>query len=96
MTTLEKYKCRFISESYGKESQTIKSIEEMAELTKALVKERQGSGSIEEVIDELADVQIMTEQLMCIFDCHAAVDERIEYKLQRQLKRMGETGRWQM
>lgn len=39
---------------YGKENQVKKSIEEMAEFTKALCK-----GDIENIKEEIADVQIM-------------------------------------
>ena len=57
---------------FGKNNQIDKAIEEMAELTQALLKFRHAprplSGSIttryNNVIEEIADVRIMTEQLI--------------------------------
>ena len=64
------------------------AIEECAELIKALLKARRRSGSIEDIIDEIADVTIMCEQLKIMFGCEKEVAERIDYKINRQLERM--------
>lgn len=55
---------------YGTESQVFMAIEEMAELMKALSKYRRNKGTtqIENVIEEIADVRIMLEQLEIIFE----------------------------
>ena len=63
-----------IVNKYGEDIQIDVAIEEMAELTKALIKYR-GSllnnndkeDRIEDIIEELVDVQIMVDQLKLIF-----------------------------
>lgn len=44
----------------------------------------------ETVIDEIADVQIMLTQLGIIFNCVAEVEERIDFKINRQMGRIKE------
>ena len=44
----------------------------------------------EAVIDEIADVQIMLTQLEIIFNCVAEVDDRIDFKINRQMGRIKE------
>ena len=61
-------------ELYGKEKQVDMAIEEMSELTKALLKERRKDAVtgfspdiprlLDDVYEEIADVEIMIEQLM--------------------------------
>jgi len=80
---------KFIIFTYGAESQKDMAIEECSELTKAILKERRGKGTATDVIDEIADVLIMCEQLKIMYDCESAVNERIDYKIKRQLARIG-------
>lgn len=54
-------------EKYGTEKQTDKAIEELAELTAAIQKYLYGRIRKSAVIEEMADVQIMLEQLALIF-----------------------------
>lgn len=42
------------------------------------------------VIDEIADVSIMVAQLQIIFGCMGEVEERIDYKIDRQINRIEE------
>lgn len=51
---------------FGKESQCRMMIEEMSELTKALCKLPRG-GPVENVLEEMADVQIMLDQMKLLF-----------------------------
>ena len=53
-------------EIFGKEAQVDMMIEEMAELTKALLNERRGREN--NVAEEIADVLIMIEQMKIIFE----------------------------
>ena len=56
---------------WGKETQVDKAIEEMAELTKALIKYRHKEPSAElysNVCNEIADVENLMQQLRFIFD----------------------------
>src|SRR5680860_504054 len=48
---------------YGIEKQMIKCIEELSELQKELCKHSLGQGSIEHITEEIADVEIMLEQM---------------------------------
>lgn len=54
---------------YGKEAQIIVAIEELSELQKELTKWLRGKGSIEHIAEEIADVNIMIQQLEFIFAC---------------------------
>lgn len=81
---------------YGSEHQIDKAIEEMSELIKALLKYRycvrQYEKDIvkESVDEEMADVEIMMEQLRMIFNNAREVEtvkaEKIE-RLERQIRR---------
>ena len=74
---------------WGDEAQVRMTIEECAELIKVLVKlKRNTNGStIEDVVDELADVQIMINQMKKLF---GDVDKAIERKLARLEQRLVE------
>lgn len=90
--------------TYGAEAQVDMAVEEMSELTKALLKyrrkEAQGSKDLEAVreniLEEVADVIIMLTQLIMIYGGRDLVQETIENKVDRQIKRLanteGETG----
>lgn len=70
-------------EKYGMEHQIMKAVEEMAELTKALCDIRQGRCDVWDVAEEMADVHIMLEQLMLIFDCGDQFDQKMLEHLAR-------------
>ena len=74
---------------WGYNTQVDIAIEEMSELIKALLKLRRSpSGSrVSDVEEEIADVQIMIWQLCEIHD-KSAVQDHIEYKLQRLKERV--------
>lgn len=75
----------------GIEHQVIVAIEEMAELTKELAKSFRPKGTTtEKLVDELADVTIMMEQLRLIFDVNLSTQNRIDYKVQRLAQRIKE------
>jgi NTP pyrophosphatase (non-canonical NTP hydrolase) len=75
-------------QTYGKQSQVDKAIEEMSELIKALLKERHSNGSVDDIIEEIADVYIMLSQLCLIFEAGVAADEFVDYKLKRLDRRL--------
>lgn len=52
----------------GKQLQTFVAIEEMSELMKELVKFQRGEQNRAAIIEELADVYIMLEQIEIMFD----------------------------
>lgn len=65
------------------------AIEEMAELTELLCKLKRGRNvDLHALTDELADVCIMVEQVIHIFDLALEVSERMEFKLNRLEERV--------
>lgn len=94
---------QFILDTYGLKHQSMKCIEEMSELTKALCKwwdEPLPKGDTisslnmrDSIIDELADVQITINQIILGFNVADRVERQIDYKIQRQMDRIGKT-RW--
>lgn len=80
--------CNTIANHYGKDSQVLIAIEEMSELTKELCKYFRRYDRKNEIIEEIADAEIMIEQLKCLFDIHTEVSNEIDYKLERQIRRM--------
>lgn len=90
MTTKEKI--MKIAYHYGFDSQLNKTIEECGELIKAISKykgSRFKSEYLDNLEEEVADVLIMINQLRILIS-KPKIDEIIEYKLDRQLKRMSE------
>ena len=80
--------CKSIANHYGKEHQVLIAIEEMSELTKELCKYFRRYDRKKEIIEEVADAQIMLEQLIELFDINNEVDRMVDYKLNRQIRRM--------
>lgn len=70
---------------FGENSQVDKAIEEMSELTKALLKYRIGFATLDEIREESGDVQIMLDQLRMLYGSTADMEE---YKLNRLWARM--------
>ena len=87
---MERNQLFFIINTYGTKVQEDIAIEELAELQKAILKHRRyGSKETEQgIIDEIADVEIMLEQLKIIYSCSNDVGKRIEYKIDREIKRI--------
>lgn len=77
---------------YGETAQMDMAVEEMAELTKAICKVKRAScaaeaaAALENAVEEMADVQIMLDQLRIIFGRSTADAE--EFKLERLAKRI--------
>ncbi len=88
MTELEKVTLKSdihkIAEHYGL-AQFDKTIEELNELTEA-IKERDAT----HMIEEIADVEIMTTQLKMLLDAEDDVERMKRFKVDRQLRRMEE------
>lgn len=97
----QRQKWKNIADHYGFRKQSIMMIEECSELQKAICKWhrergdslRSESSDCQErtnIIDELADVIIMAKQLSYLLSAEDEVSEQIEFKLDRQLRRMEE------
>ena len=69
--------------AYGKQSQLVMAMEEMSELTKELSKNLRGADNFKALAEEIADVEIMLEQLKVIFRNRALVDRIRAGKLVR-------------
>jgi hypothetical protein len=55
-------------EKLGRRSQFNKALEELAELTLALIHYKEGKTTHDEVVDEIVDVSIMLEQLKVMME----------------------------
>ena len=89
---------------YGEESQLDMAIEEMSELTKAICKYKRAVKERErdiccstaknviftenDIMEEIADVLIMLEQLMMIFNCKQVVSVIASEKIRRLKERI--------
>ncbi len=78
---------------FGFTKQIYKSIEELSELQKELCKALLNDLPLtkvptESIVDELADVEIMCEQLRHIFRISIEVDDRKAFKVDRLMKRI--------
>lgn len=71
---------------YGVKHQKLKAIEEMAELTQAIIK-----GDPLHIAEELADVMIMTDQLLIGLGNPSLVETIMKQKLARQIARINES-----
>lgn len=68
---------------WGAHAQELMAVEEMSELTQALSKHFRGKTDLVNIVEEIADVRIMLEQLEMLFDCSAAVQGALDYKIER-------------
>lgn len=74
---------KYIADRYGLEHQLGKCKEELGELIKAI-------DSLDEraIVEEVADVEIMTEQLKYLMRTEPSVEIYKDYKIARQLRRI--------
>lgn len=86
MTAKELY--RRALDAYGAEAQTRMVFEEMAELQKELCKNSRGQYNWRHIAEEIADVEIMLEQMMVLHDCESLVAGYKRYKLDRLEERL--------
>lgn len=77
-----------IIDHYGKESQVLMAIEEISELTKELCKDHRGKDNRQEIIEEIADVELMLDQLKIMFNVNQMTVDYIKgQKIKRTLER---------
>ena len=70
-------------QTWGGQAQMLMVVEEMSELTKELSKNLRGADNFKALAEEIADVEIMLEQLKVIFRNRALVDRIRAGKLVR-------------
>lgn len=75
---------------WGAANQMVVALEEMAELQKELCKNMRGIGNTEHIAEEIADVQIMLEQMILLFDVEDTVEEYKKAKLRRLEERLND------
>lgn len=81
---------RAAAETFGANAQKLKAVEEMAELQKELCKDLNGQRSLAHIAEEMADVEIMLEQLKYIYSNTALVYAYRKQKIQRLQGRITE------
>ena len=81
---------RLALSTYGADTQTLMMMEEMAELQKELCKHSRGKNNKTGIAEEIADVQIMLEQMMLLHDCEGMVKYFKQKKLERLKDRVNE------
>lgn len=72
---------------YGKEHQTFVAIEEMSELMKALTKNMRGEHNRQDIVEELADVYIVLDQVMMM---HGIDLDDVVRKMNEKAQRMAD------
>lgn len=75
--------------TWGADAQTVMVFEEMSELQKELCKHARGKKNVEQIAEEIADVQIMMEQMIILHNCGDAVNEYKRSKIARLKIRLG-------
>lgn len=76
---------------FGAEAQLVVALEELSEAQKEICKFLRGKGDLEHLAEEIADVQIMVEQvkMLCAID-EGAVQEQMDSKIARLRGRIKE------
>lgn len=74
---------------WGAEAQTLMVFEEMAELQKELCKHARGKQNTAAIAEEIADVQIMLEQMILLHNCGEEIAQAKAEKLARLAERLG-------
>ena len=74
MTTSDSAICRKVVEMFGADLQQMVAIEEIGELLQAISKRARGKDNRDNLAEEIADVEIMLEQLKYIHNCRMEVE----------------------
>ena len=75
--------CKAALEHFGSEHQIMMLLEEMSELQKEICKNYRGANNAPHIAEEIADVQIVLEQMIQLFNCREAVDAWVSLKIER-------------
>ena len=88
--------------TYGEKAQADMAIEEMSELTKAILKFRRAAGKAddeererlrENIVEETADVMITLAQMIMLYDWDNEIQSIVDYKVNRLYERLGIAGK---
>lgn len=69
--------------TFGETNQKLKAVEELSELAKELCKDILSIGNNDNISEEMADVQIMLDQLLMIYGNEQEVKSQRGYKINR-------------
>lgn len=83
MNNTQRKICEDAIDTFGAHHQIIKAAEELAELSQQVLKAANGDVNKGHIAEEIADVEIMLEQLKLIFDRRVSVEAQVDYKLDR-------------
>lgn len=83
MNNTQRKICEDAIQLFGVQRQLIKAGEELAELGQQVLKAANGDVNKRHIAEEIADVEIMLEQLKLIFDRRVSVEAQVDYKLDR-------------
>lgn len=72
-----------VRDKYGMDAQLNVAIEELSELIKEICKYKRGHNNKLQLSEEVADVEIMCEQLRFLFNLDYEVDQWKTFKLER-------------
>ena len=86
----EEITLRKVINKFGKEAQCRQVMEECAELIQAVSKNLRSAGAKENLIEEMADVGIMLDQLRIMFEIKDTEINKIRCEKMKQIKRMVE------
>lgn len=77
-----------VIEHFGADAQKVKALEELSELQVELVRDLNGSGNIDAIIEETADVMNMMEQICIIYNIGDLVEQMKAIKMNRVMERI--------
>lgn len=88
----QSYKCSLIMEHYGIQHQLFKLIEELTEAQHEAVKmlTKKKDRNISDFISELADVQVMIDQIIQYYGAYDFFEDTYDFKVRRTLKRIAD------
>lgn len=90
MTNAEKDVFDLAISRYGKDAQMLMLLEEMSELQKEICKDFRGKCDLDHLADEMADVEIMLDQMKLLFQNSGLVAQHREQKVRRLYGRLTE------
>ena len=79
---------QLVMDRWGSDAQLTVVLEELSELMKEVCKMKRDMGNLDHLAEEVADVEIMLEQLRYIFDIDDDVDAWKKSKLKRLANRL--------
>lgn len=77
-----------VIEFFGAGAQKVKALEELSELQVELVRDLNGSGNIDAIIEETADVMNMMEQICIIYGIGDLVEQMKGIKMNRVMEKI--------